>query len=224
MAKRNNQKVSIRTLDKILKCKTCHSNIEDCGDYQAIIYSVDNESPVEITVKKILSLAEVDSFVEAASNGGLVVGDEGETRFSPAMSDYAYYLSLVTFFTNLKTDVGPDRIYSMVYASDMMSTIESCVNQRQLLDLKRYIKSLSDFNIQVGIHYSASKTQALINKIDTITSAIGAITEPMREVSPEKLQEAITNLSGASEDKIIRLMQGGDVDSGPAEATRVPDR
>lgn len=223
MAKNNNQKLSIRALDKILKCDTHTKNIEDRGDYQAIVYSVDNDTAIEITVKKTLSLAECDSFVEAASNGGLVVGDGGETRFSPVMLDYAYYLSVLAFFTNLKTDIGPDRIYSMVYLSDMMSVIESCINQRQLLDLKRYIDNLSSFNLQVGVHYSASKTQALISKIDTITSAIGSITKPMSELSPEKMKEAITNLSGVSEDKIIRLMQGGEYNNGSSETAGISD-
>ena len=224
MAKKIGEKISTRSLDKILDNQSGKVGIEDRGDYQAIVYQVEDGKTLEVRVKKILSIAEADNFVEAVGNGAMLVDESGVTRFSPTMADYAYYLSIVVFFTNLKPDIGADRIYRMVYSADMMDCIESCINQRQLNDLKRNVHELSEFNMQVGVNYHASKTQALIEKIDTMTTAISTMAHSVGQVPPEKLKAAIEEMADLNEGKIIHLMKEGYNDNEPSEGSGASDQ
>lgn len=217
MAKKTGEKISIRSFDKILADPSCMVGIEDRGDYQAILYKISEEKTVEIKVRNLLDIGEADGFVEAVGNGSILIGDSGSTRFSPVMEDYAYFVSVVVFFTNIKPDIGPDRIYQMVYKSDVMNRIESCINPRQLCDLKRNIKKLSDFNISVGVQYYTSKTHELIGKIDGITNSISTMTRSFDSISPDRMRAAIEKIADSDENKIIHILKEGEESNGPSE-------
>ena len=148
-------------------------------------YRTDVWRGIEISIKRVLSLKEMLSFVQNVVDA-CFGGKSGE--YIPEAKDFAIRCAVVTYYTNMTLPSGLEKLYDFVYLSDITSFVISHVDDVQFgviidaIDEKVGAlrdRLISDRSDQISEIYGALSTVA-----DQVASAIGDIDiEKLRGIS-----------------------------------------
>lgn len=197
MSKKNN--VSIRALDKVLK------SFKPDDAVRIVRYEVEN-TVVEIEVRRYISLQEANDFVDVVVSGAFQSDSDGAESYSFIMRQYAWNLAILTYFTNIKPDIGADRLYTIIYDTNIMSRITECIVSKQLEDLNSAVESGVKYMSSIAASTQSYKTSELMRKVDYLLSAISITSNAMKDISDEKIHTAINKLADMDEDSVIRVL------------------
>lgn len=192
-------KVSLRALDKVL------SRYGKPSDTQTIQFGIE-DNVVEIEVRTMLSLSEARDLVELVVGAAFTEGDGGVMIYSDVMQQYAWNLAILTYFTNIKPDIGAERLYTIIYKTDLMDKVFDCIPSRQTADLMSAIAKEVRHIGDMTVNTQSVRTSELMDKIDTVMSAVTVATNGLQGFDPDQLHEAVAKMSVMEEGKILDLL------------------
>lgn len=183
----SNPKLSLAKIDKIIK----HEKINDIN---TINYKID-EKVYEITVKSYISFSDMLSFVDGVVNTIFPIGDDGFEHYVPALLEYAKALHYIEYCTNLKVELGSDRVYTMLFGSDIMRTIYKQISPTQYNAIEDAIESAIAHKLAVLQVGEQAKIADATDKIDQAARALEAFSKQFEGIDQNKMQAAFDNLA-----------------------------
>ncbi len=192
-------KVSMRALDKVL------SRYGKPSDTKTIQFGIEDDV-VEIEVRTMLSLSEASDLVELVVGAAFTEDESGSMIYSDLMQQYAWNLAILTYFTNIKPDIGAERLYTIIYKTDLMDKVLGCIPSRQTSDLMSAIAKEVRHIGDMAVNTQSVRTSELMDKIDTVMSAVTVATNGLQGFDPDQLHEAVAKMSAMEEGKILDLL------------------
>lgn len=192
-------KVSMRALDKVL------SRYGKPSDTKTIQFGIEDDV-VEIEVRTMLSLSEASDLVELVVGAAFTEDESGSMIYSDLMQQYAWNLAILTYFTNIKPDIGAERLYTIIYKTDLMGKVLGCIPSRQTSDLMSAIAKEVRHIGDMAVNTQSVRTSELMDKIDTVMSAVTVATNGLQGFDPDQLHEAVAKMSAMEEGKILDLL------------------
>lgn len=192
-------KVSMRALDKVL------SRYGKPSDTKTIQFGIEDDV-VEIEVRTMLSLSEASDLVELVVGAAFTEDESGSMIYSDLMQQYAWNLAILTYFTNIKPDIGAERLYTIIYKTDLMDKVLGCISSRQTSDLMSAIAKEVRHIGDMAVNTQSVRTSELMDKIDTVMSAVTVATNGLQGFDPDQLHEAVAKMSAMEEGKILDLL------------------
>ena len=184
----SDSKLSFNKLDKIIKSKKC-------DEKSTIKYEFEQES-YEIPVKTYISFSEVLDMVDGVVSNVFPVDKNGETNYVPSVYEYTKALHYIEHFCpTLKIDMGSERVFAMLYGSDIMRTIYKQINPAQYNAIEDAIESSISNKLAMLQSGERAKISDATDKIDKAVQALEALTQQFDGIDPEKMQAAFENLS-----------------------------
>lgn len=192
-------KVSMRALDKVL------SRYGKPSDTKTIQFGIEDDV-VEIEVRTMLSLSEASDLVELVVGAAFTEDESGSMIYSDLMQQYAWNLAILTYFTNIKPDIGAERLYTIIYKTDLMDKVLGCIPSRQTSDLMSAIAKEVRHIGDMAVNTQSVRTSELMDKIDTVMSAVTVATNGLQGFDPDQLHEAVAKMSAMEDGKILDLL------------------
>lgn len=192
-------KVSMRALDKVL------SRYGKPSDTKTIQFGIEDDV-VEIEVRTMLSLSEASDLVKLVVGAAFTEDESGAMIYSDLMQQYAWNLAVLTYFTNIKPDLGAERLYTIIYKTDLLGKVLDCISARQTSDLLSAITREVRHIANMTVNTQSVRTGELMDKIDTMMSAVTVATNGLQGFDPDQLHEAVAKMADMEEGKILDLL------------------
>ncbi len=192
-------KVSMRALDKVLGLYGRPS------DTKTIQFGIE-DNVVEIEVRTMLPLSEARDLVDLVVGAAFTEDESGTMIYSDLMQQYAWNLAILTYFTNIKPDLGAERLYTIIYKTDLIKKVFDIVSPHQISDLMSAISREVRHVANMTVNTQAVRTSELMDKIDTMMSAMTVSINGLQGFDAEQLHEAIAKMASMEEDKILDLL------------------
>lgn len=174
--------LSFTKFDKILKA-------EQHDIVTPIKYEIDDEV-VEIHVKKYIDFNSMMSFVDGVVGAVFFDSDDGETHYVPAILEYAKTLNYIEYFTNLKTEMGSERVFKLMYNTTIHTDILNNISQSQRQHLEVAIDEAVKYRRDVLISGEKAKLADATNKIDQAAQALEALANQFQGIGDDKIKLA----------------------------------
>ena len=198
MAKAKMKKISIASLDKVVKdTYTPVSSIQWNG--------------LDVRIKRTLSFIEMMEFVDSVVKT-CFTAESG--MYIPEAKDFAVKSNIVERYTNLSLPNNLDHRYEIIYCTDIVETVLTCINYQQFNEIMASIDSkinnLAQMNIEQvnkqisDLYTSFDNMQKQIEQIfggvdsEEMTAMMKALTEG--NIDEHKLVEAYLSRSNAKAD------------------------
>jgi phage baseplate assembly protein W len=193
------KKLSISKLDKLLKAKQNES-------VKLIKYEIGEES-IEIPVKTYIKFTDMLAMVDGIVSTVFPADDSGETRYVPAVYEYAKALHYIEYFCpTLKIDIGADRAFAMLYGSQIMRDIYKAINPAQYNAIEDAIESAIAYKLSVLTTGERSKIEKATAQIEAAGQALEALTEQFSGIGEDKMQAAIENIATFTPEKMANAV------------------
>jgi len=159
-------------------------------EYIKIAYetgSNDDAKKVEFQIKEMIplssALAVTSEVVEL-----LFTGDE----YTPALYDYVYWKTLLSYYTDINTNIDPDDLIDLLYNSTLVSAFYQNVSMQQIGAIENAIqeavdarKSKSELDLLMrDIRYMIKRYEKVLDKSITpraIKSLFSVITDKVKD-------------------------------------------
>lgn len=200
-AKKNaEKKISINKLDTLLTAEKAK-----CSETK-ITYDIDGED-VDILVKRSIPLSEMQAFVENVAEN-VFMEDEatGETVYAPALRDIAWGLNFIAYFTNLKVEVGAERVVDMMYATGLFNRIEDAADAIQLRAIEVAINSAIEFRKQTILSGERIKLNYLLEQLDKAMPMLEQNANLLAGMRQEDLTKAVQAIGNMDEGKLAKAV------------------
>ena len=190
MKKTEISKISIAKIDKFIKEK-CSSQ------YRKISFDLE-EDTFEILVKQFLTPEEELACAYQIASQVFIDGS-----YTPEVFYSSTLMNFILFYTNIKVEIGLNRAYQLAYGSDVIDKLIPLINQKQWANILAAARERIEYRNKNDASVQEKKILDLVQRIDTATSAIDAMTETMKNIDPDTIQGAVSNIANMSEEKII---------------------
>lgn len=152
------KKLNTTKLDKIIK--------DQKKDNGVITYEINGET-IEIQVRRTVSIQEFAQIVTDVSESVCSGNVNDHVPYSAFYKETAIGLAILSNYTNIKDDIGVDRMNAILFETDILDKVEDSVNQIQLNALMIAIDDQIEFYKQEAIsteHKHLIETTAQFNK------------------------------------------------------------
>ena len=194
------KKLSISKLDKLLKA------VQD-EPIKVIKYEIDGDESIEIPVKTYIKFSDMLGMVDGIVSTVFPADDNGETRYVPAVYEYAKALHYIEYFCpTLKIGIGADRAYATLYNSQIMRTIYKQINPAQYNAIEDAIESAIAYKLSVLAAGEHSKIEKATAQIEAAGQAFEALITQFGNISDDKMQAAIENIAKFTPNELVNAV------------------
>jgi len=176
MAKKKTQKISVNTMDEIMK---------GCQNTEVVEWN-----GLQVVIKKTLTLEEMLCFANSVVKSCF---DQGDGSYLPEVKDFAIRSNIMERYANFALPSNLDKQYDMVIRSGAVEMIMNYINFSQFSELMKAI----DAKIQ---NTADAHIQTFIKKLDEVTDAFSHMQGEIEKMYSGVDTEDISKLVGAISD------------------------
>lgn len=166
-------KVSANKIKDIVKNTVCDNVVVD--------YKY-GDATTQINIKRSINTSDFYDFVNVVSESCLLSDENGYTTFSPLRLDYAYGLCIITFFTNLKTDIDVDIMWNLVINTDFVNFVENYIPNHIVSKIKNAIKLKTEYIKEELLSAEKIEVHRTISEIDKMSEVTRSFYEKFKDV------------------------------------------
>ena len=146
------RKVSINKVDKMIKI--CKDETKESVSFQ-----IDGEEII-VSVKLFLSPGEEYGCVNSIVDAVFIDGE-----YTPEAYQSSVLMNFIAYYTNLKVEIGLDRLYMLTYGSNVMGQLMSCVNPSQWNHICESAQKKIAYRVETDINMQKKKIDELMQNI-----------------------------------------------------------
>lgn len=198
-AKKNTEKrISINNLDKMLNAAV--------GDNVVTVpIDIGEGETVDVHIKRTISFDEMELFVDVVADS-VFVEEGGETVYSPTRYRSAFALSFFQFFTDLKIEMGLERLVGLMYATGIYDDLVSAASQAQLRAIEDDIYNAIEFRKQTILSGERIKLNYLMEQMDKMMPMLEQNAGLLAGMSQEDLTKAVQAMGNMDEGKLAKAV------------------
>lgn len=209
MAKNNSSKISITTLDKLLKQV-------DTG-VSTVALRVGDEC-VDIDVRRDVSLQEFCDMVDEAANTYFQHDEDGQECYVAGVGDFACDYVLIKYLTNLKTteDVASedekakarqqDRLYALCIHTNLLRLVEDALPKKMVLDFHEAVYEQAEFRKQQMLSNERRMLKAAVEQIAKANTTFAKFVEMFSDVDPTSMMESMQKIVSMDEATLAKAV------------------
>lgn len=223
MAKNNNSKISVATLDKLIK---------QIDTEPSMVSLHAGDVSIDIEVRRNVSLQEFCDMVSEAADTYFQYDEEGQEHYVAGMGDFACDYVLIKHLTNLKTvaDVASqdeeakvrqhDRLYALCVHTDLMQLVGNVLPKKLVPDFHEAVYEQVEFRKQQMLSNERRMLQAAADQIDKANTSFAKFVEMFSDVDPASMMETMQNIMSMDVNKLASAVVDAQYD---AAAKRTPE-
>ena len=193
------KKFSTTKLDKLIKDQAMDAVAH---------YSV-NGQDTGIIVKYSLFPIDVIRFVNDVVDDVFFLDDNGRISYFASVRKASIDARFLQYFTNVKTDIGADRISALSYQSPIMCELQRLVSRKQWCDILDAINDAIEYRKREILSAEHEKLMAVTVQLDKAAEAFTKLTELFgSEIGTDQIKRVFDNLSNMDEEKFTRSVIG----------------
>lgn len=193
MAKKKDSKVSIASVDRLLKAVDT--------DVVPVHVEIEGES-IDFEVKRLLDIATFRNMVNEVSDVAFVVDEAGNEQYDAALKQYAMGVALLTYVANFKPETASDKLYKLIHCPNVMNAIRDVWDRRQYDEFWDAVEEQIEFKKQELLSAERRMLQAAIDQIDKTNDIFAKFVEMFKDVDPNQLMEQMQKISNLNEEQI----------------------
>lgn len=198
-AKKNTEKrISINNLDKML-------GVAAGDNVVTVPIDIGDGETVDVHVKKTISFDEMESFVGVVADA-VFVEENGETVYSPTRYRSAFALSFLGFFSDIKIEIGLERLVGLMYGTGIYDELVSAASQAQLRALEDDIYNAIEFRKQTILSGERIKLNYLLEQMDKMMPMLEQNAGLLANMSQDDLAKAVQALGNMDEGKLAKAV------------------
>ena len=154
---------------------------------------------LKILVKDMLTLEEMMSFVEAASDLCFGEGD----AYRPEVREFGIRYNIIGMYTNLRLPESTEKTYQIVYTDGLIDSILQNVNREQYEDILCAIDLKVRERVQYNHATAKKETEELIRSVAAAVETFGTIFDGVDSDQIHTIVAAMAE-GGVDEEKIVK--------------------
>ncbi len=203
---KTNPEVSVNQIDKIIKSQ---SSKYPKDNKTVVLFDVAYGEQISINVTPILSIEDMNEFAEVVSNS-VFIDDE----YAPALFKLVRARAIMTYYTDLKTNITNDKLLQIIYNTDIIERVEDSINPKQFSAIETAIGKAIEFKKQSILSEQRKLVTELTNNVqieqnDVITK-MNSVVELFEKISngldgygKKQLAEDINMIANKDEKEIV---------------------
>ena len=184
MAKAKNNKLSVNTLDDVFKSINNQTTIVWNG--------------IEIDVQKQVSLATMKKIIGIVS--GSCFSEDG--GYMPENVDIAFRIAVIDAYTNITLPSNTEKVYLLLYGTDLYDTIIDNVNHLQIDEMEYSIDKVISFIVRSNIDNAAKKVDEMYRAIEEFGNNLSNVFDGLDTDELRSIVKSIAD-NGVDERKIV---------------------
>ena len=197
MAKKNDSKVSISAIDKVLKAAK--------ADSKEIVVEVGDDK-LCVSVKPYLSFQDFSNIVNSAADAVFLTGEFGEEIYHPEFEEVAKFDSILIYLCNFKPDTSIDRVFDLMYRTDLRKQVYMVWDQCQHMEFDSAFARAVEMRRMNIVAEQEHKLSAMTRKLDEAIAAFENINQVFGSLDPAVVQDALTSVAGMNADKLVQAV------------------
>lgn len=193
MAKKNDSKVSIAAVDRLLKAVDT--------DVVPVHVEVEGES-IDFEVKRLLDIGTFRNMVQMAVDVSFAVDESGNEQYDAALKQYAMGVAMLTYVANFKPETASDKLYKLIHCQNVMNAIRDAWDWRQYDEFWDAAEEQIEFKKQELLANERRKLQEAIDQIDKTNDIFAKFVELFKDVDPTQMMERMQKIFNLSEEQI----------------------
>ena len=194
MAKKKDAKVSVASIDRVLKARPV-----DAVPVSAQL----GEERIEFEVKPLLDLSTFYYIVHEAANAAFVIDKEtGEERYDAVYHDYMVNVMALTYVANFKPETSSDKLYRLMHCPEVMHTITQIWNRDQRSSFIRAVDRQIQYKKDALLSVERSNLQKAVAQIDKANDVFAQFVALFKDVDPGKLMEQMQKITDMDEARL----------------------
>ncbi len=187
MAKKKIQKISVNTMDEIMKGYENTKTVQWNG--------------LEVVITKTLSLEEMMAFVDGVVKSCF---DQATGAYLPEIKDFAIRSNVMERYANFTLPSKVEKQYDMVIRSGAVEIILEHVNASQFNELMRAIEAKLQNTADANVRAMTKRFEDLASSMDNLYSNISELFKGVNQGDIAKLANMIANHGEIDEGKIVQ--------------------
>ena len=185
------KRVSINALEKTVKENTTFKteNISWNG--------------LEFQVKNQLDLTEMRVFVSSVARACF---NEANASYNPEMKDFAIRSIVIELYTNLNLPSNLDRLYNILYGSDLVFAVYEHIDRRQFDVMMHAIDERIDALVDANISTVNRQIDLLQNAMSELGAKFTDMFDGVEAGDIQKLLGAVAANGGFDEEKVVNAV------------------
>ena len=194
MAKKNNSKVSITSVDKLLKsADRTHETSAHCG-----------EAELAFEVKSYLSSAELSTMLDVAVESMFHIDEKsGEECYDASFEGVAKAYVKLVYVANFKAEMSFDLVEALIYQSDVMDAIAGHWSAAQQKEFDRAFDKQVSYRKDLLVAGERAKLARITQQLDIAAEALMTISNLFSDIPQDSLSSAIDAIANISKEDLI---------------------
>lgn len=197
MAKKNDSKISISAIDKVLKAAKA-------GAKEVVVEVGDDK--LCVSVKPHLSFQDFSNMVHSAADAVFLAGEFGEEIYHPEFEEVAKFDAILIYLCNFKPETSIDRVFDLMYRTDLKHKIFGVWDEAQRFDFDMAFSNAVTHRARQIVADQQNKLGAMTRKLDEAITAFENINQVFGGLDPAVVQDALTSVAGMDTDKLVQAV------------------
>lgn len=193
MAKKKDFKVSITSVDRLLKAVDT--------DTVPVHVEIEGES-IDFEVKRLLDIGTFRNMVNEVSDVAFTVDEACNEQYDAALKQYAIGVALLTYVANFKPETASDKLYKLIHCPNVMNAIRDVWDRRQYDEFLDAVEEQIEFKKRELLSSERRMLQSAIDQIDKANDIFAKFVEMFKDVDQTQLMEQMQKISNMSEEQI----------------------
>lgn len=192
MANNKEKKVSVNQIDKIIKAYE-KNNIDSC------IYTID-DNDIIVEIKTQINIEEIMGFVNNAIN--IIFANNS---YYPELREMAIYHSLLTYYTNIKTDFSLEKFYKFVTNTPIINDIKKKIYLEQFETLVNTVDRKVEYILNKNINNNEA-INSIGEVVNTLNDLLVLAYNKLANLDTGVFSEVLDKISNIKENDIIKTI------------------
>ncbi len=194
MAKKKDSKVSVASIDRVLKTVPV--------DAVPVSVEVGGET-IEFEVKPFVDLATFYHMVHEVANSSFVVDeDTGEERYDAVYQDYMTNVAILTHVANFKPETSSDKLYRLMLCPEVMDAIIHTWDEGQSISFGDAVDRQIRYKKDELLSSERHNLQNAVAQIDKANDIFAQFVALFKDVDLTKLMDQMQKISDMDEARL----------------------
>ena len=191
-------KITMAKLDEVIK------HFHDKGT--EVTFQTFGE-PVKIEVKTTIPAEQMQELVLGVVRTQFGENEEtGELLYLPELRALALAANVLHYYTNLKDDIGNDRLVEMLYNTGMYAKIVEAISFEQYSAIKEAADARVEWIKAQTVAGHTAEIRKVLEKLDAATEALSTMTSEFSNVDEGTMSAAIERLANIPMEELVKVV------------------
>ena len=162
--------------------------------------------PVKVEVKTTIPAEQMQELVLGVVRTQLRDEEPVSCSIVPELRELALAANVLHYYTNLKDDIGNDRLVEMLYNTGIYSKIVEAISFEQYSAIKEASDARVEWIKAQTVAGHTAEVRKMLEKLDAATEALSTMTSEFSNVDEGTMSAAIERLANIPTEELVKVV------------------